>query len=100
MNLQVTILKVFASHPNGVARLADLKRDMEILARSGKDWSEHSKRLAARAPGLSIFTMGLVERYSFGWRITSRGRMMLECMDGRHATIPLESSGEGEEAND
>lgn len=83
MHIQVTILKILVSYPNGVASLDDLKRDMAILARSGKDWADHSRRLAAKIPDLSIFTMHLVERYSFGWRITKRGRAALEYMEAR-----------------
>ena len=41
---------------------------------SGKDWSERTKRLAARTPNLSIFSQGLVERLEGGWRITQEGR--------------------------
>ena len=32
---------------------------------SGKDWSERTKRLAARTPNLSIFSQGLVERLAY-----------------------------------
>jgi len=81
MNLQVTILKLLVSYPNGLAKLDDLKRDIAILATSGQDWSERTKRLAARVPDLSIFSMRLVERYSFGWRITQKGRGVLEYME-------------------
>lgn len=35
--------------------MADLKRDMAILATSGPEWAERTKRLAARVPGLDIF---------------------------------------------
>lgn len=59
----------------------DLKRDMEILATSGRDWSERTKRLAAHAPGLSIFEQGLIERRDGGWRITDAGRELLEGLE-------------------
>jgi hypothetical protein len=55
VNFQVTILKVQASYPNGFASIADVKRDVAILATSGRDWSERTTRLAARVPGLEIF---------------------------------------------
>jgi hypothetical protein len=38
VNFQVTILKVLVSYPDGFATLADLKRDVAILATSGRDW--------------------------------------------------------------
>jgi hypothetical protein len=81
MNFQVTILKVLVSYPDGFASLNDLKHDMAILAASGKDWSERTKRLAARLPNLDIFSQGLVVRLEDGWRITQQGRFVLEMME-------------------
>src|SRR5690349_20226790 len=81
MNLQVTILKVLVSYPDGLASLEDLKRDVAILATFGKDWSERTKRLAARIPSLEIFSQGLVERLEGGWRITQQGRHVLALME-------------------
>jgi hypothetical protein len=80
VNFQVSILKVLSSYPNGVATHAQLKRDVEILATSGRDWAIHSKRLAAEFPSLDIFSLKLVERYSFGWRLTKKGFIMVEMM--------------------
>jgi hypothetical protein len=54
VNFQVTILKVLASYPDGFASIADVTRDVVILATSGRDWSERTTRLAARVPGLEI----------------------------------------------
>ncbi len=85
MNFQVTVLKVLVSYPDGFAAMADLKRDMAILATSGRDWTERTKRLAARVPGLDIFSQGLVERLNGGWRITEKGRAVLEVMEARPA---------------
>ncbi len=73
MNFQVTVLKILVSYPDGFALMADLKRDMAILATSGRDWAERTKRLAARASHLDIFSQALVERENGGWRITARG---------------------------
>ena len=81
MNFQVTILKVLVSYPDGLARFDDLKRDVAILATCGKDWSERTKRLAARIPRLEIFSQGLVERLEGGWRITQQGRHVLALME-------------------
>ena len=83
MNFQVTALKILVSYPDGFAAMADLKRDMAILATSGRDWAERTSRLAARAPDLDIFSQALVERLNGGWRITEKGRTVLEFMENR-----------------
>ena len=83
MNFQVTVLKILVSYPDGFAVMADLKRDMAILATSGRDWAERTKRLAARVPDLDIFPQGLVERLNAGWRITEKGRGLLEFMEAQ-----------------
>ena len=90
MNFQVTILKVLASYPDGFASLADVKRDVAILVTSGREWSDRTTRLAARAPGLEIFAQGLVERQEGGWRITDAGRSALDLMEKPAAPdVPL-----------
>jgi hypothetical protein len=61
----------------------DIKRDMAILATSGRDWAGRTKRLAARVPDLDIFSQGLVDRESGGWKITEKGRAVLEFMEAR-----------------
>ncbi|UPK40789.1 hypothetical protein IVB18_50115 (plasmid) [Bradyrhizobium sp. 186] len=83
MNFQVTVLKILVSYPGGFASIADLKRDMAILATSGKDWAERTKRLASRVPDLDIFSQGLIERLNGGWRITDKGRSVLDLMEAR-----------------
>ena len=83
MNFQVTVLKILVSYPDGFAPMADLKRDMAILATSGRDWAERTKRLAARVPDLDIFSQGLIERLDGGWRITEKGRAILAIMEAR-----------------
>lgn len=85
MNFQVTVLKVLVSYPDGFAAMADLKRDMAILATSGRDWAERTKRLAARVPDLDLFSQGLIERMNGGWRVTDKGRAVLEIMEARPA---------------
>lgn len=86
MNFQITVLKILVSYPDGFAVMDDLKRDMAILATSGPDWADRTKRLAARVPGLDIFSQGLVVRESGGWKITSEGRAVLELMEARRVT--------------
>lgn len=83
MNFQVTVLKILVAYPDGFAVMEDLKRDMAILATSGRDWADRTRRLAARVPDLDIFSRGLVERISGGWKITARGREVLELMEAR-----------------
>lgn len=83
MNFQVTVLKILVSYPGGFAAMEDLKRDMAILATSGREWADRTKRLAARVPGLDLFSQRLVEREAGGWRVTAKGRAVLEFMEAR-----------------
>ena len=74
--------------------MADLKRDMAILATSGREWSERTKRLASGFSDLSIFAKGMVVRVDGGWRITEEGRRALALMErlaGRAAiAVPVQ----------
>ncbi|WP_063694868.1 hypothetical protein [Bradyrhizobium stylosanthis] len=88
MNFQVTVLKILVSYPDGFAVMEDLKRDMAILATSGRDWADRTRRLATRIPDLDIFSQGLVDRGSGGWKITPKGRAVLKYMESR-ATAEL-----------
>ncbi|QQO16773.1 hypothetical protein JJB99_11765 [Bradyrhizobium diazoefficiens] len=97
MNFQVTVLKILVSYPDGFAVMADLKRDMAILATSGRDWAERTKRLAARVADLDIFSQALVERLNGGWRITEKGRAVLELMEARPSKTEPERDGVGAE---
>lgn len=74
--------------------MAELKRDMAILATSGRDWAERTKRMAARVPNLDIFSQKLVERVNGGWRITEEGRTLLDLMEARRvgAQAPSKTS--------
>jgi hypothetical protein len=98
VNFQVTVLKILVAYPDGFAVMEDLKRDMAILATSGRDWADRTRRLAARFPGLDIWSQGLVERISGGWQITSKGRAALEFMEASPAapapiqTLPVEQT--------
>jgi hypothetical protein len=93
VNFQVTVLKILVSYPDGFALMADLKRDMAILATSGRDWADRTRRMAARAPNLDIFSQRLVERLNGGWRITDDGRDVLEWMENRlKLDQPLEAA--------
>ncbi len=81
MSFQITVLKVLAGHPEGQASLVDLKQYVVVLSCSGADWSQRMKRLAARAPGLDIFSSGYVLRQASGWRITDAGRAFLTSIE-------------------
>jgi hypothetical protein len=91
MSFQITVLKVLAGHPGGRASLADLRRAVAILISSGSDWTDRTKRLAARAPGLDIFTQSFVLRDEAGWLITDAGRAFLASLE-----MPIQVSA-GEE---
>ncbi len=77
VSFQITILKVLAGQPEGRASHPDVTRAVAILMSSGADWSNRMKRLAARAPDLSIYCSNYVARDSAGWQITDAGRAFL-----------------------
>jgi cold shock CspA family protein len=81
VSFQITVLKVLAGHPEGRASLADLTRCVGILISSGSDWTNRTKRLAARAPKLDIFSDSLVVRDEAGWQITDIGRQFLASLE-------------------
>jgi len=81
VSFQITILKVLAGHPEGRAALADLRRAVAILISSGTDWTNRTKRLAARAPDLDIFSQSFVLRDDAGWQITDAGRAFLASVE-------------------
>ena len=91
MSLQIAILKVLVSHPEGRATIAALNADLSILNTSGADWTDRLRRLAARAPGLDIFSQRLVLRDSSGWQITPEGRAFLDWLERgtASANVPL-----------
>jgi hypothetical protein len=62
---------------------------MAILATSGRDWTERTRRLAGRVPGLDIFSQGLIDRTNGGWRITDKGRAVLDLMEARPDQVPI-----------
>lgn len=72
---------MLAGHPDGRASLIDLRRAVAILICSGADWTERTKRLAARAPGLNIFSQSFVLREEAGWLITEAGRAFLAAVE-------------------
>src|SRR5260370_33169037 len=94
VSFQITVLKVLAGHPEGRASLEELRRAVAILISSGPDWTDRTKRLAARAPRLDIFTQALVLRDKSGWQITEAGRALLAAIEAPlQKIIPEEPSG-------
>jgi hypothetical protein len=91
VSLQIAILKVLVSHPEGRATIAALNSDLSILNTSGPDWTNRLKRLAARAPDLDIFGQKLILRDSSGWQITPEGRAFLDGLesDAASAHVPV-----------
>jgi hypothetical protein len=81
VSFQITILKVLAGSPGGLLPLADLRRDVSILISSGRDWTDRTKRIAAQAPGLDIFSQALVGRDAAGWWITRAGLELLATIE-------------------
>jgi hypothetical protein len=88
VSFQITVLKVLAGHPEGRASLADLTRYVSILISSGPDWTNRTKRLAARAPKLDIFADSFVLRDDRGWQITESGRQFLASLEARLSIGP------------
>jgi hypothetical protein len=86
VSFQITVLKVLAGHPDGCASIADLTRYVSILISSGTDWTNRTKRLAARAPKLDIFANLFVLRDLNGWHITEAGRRFLAALE---APLPI-----------
>lgn len=87
MSFQVTVLKVLAGHPGGALSVDDLKHAVTILITSGRDWTDRTKRMLARAPDLDIFSQSLVIRDADGWRITDAGRALLATIENP-ASVP------------
>lgn len=92
MSFQITVLKVLAGSPGGLLPLADLRHDVALLISSGRDWTDLTKRIAARAPDLDIFSQAFVVRDPTGWQITPAGREFLATVEKR--PLPLTPSVE------
>jgi hypothetical protein len=90
VSFQITVLKVLAGHPEGRLSLDDLKRAVAILISSGSDWTDGTKRIAARAPDLDIFGQLFVQRSDTGWQITHAGRSFLACIEAPAAVTVID----------
>jgi hypothetical protein len=81
VSFQITVLKVLAGSSEGRLPLADLRHDVALLISSGRDWTDLTKRIAARAPDLDIFSQAFVLREPTGWQITAAGREFLASVE-------------------
>ena len=88
MSFQITVLKVLAGYPGGLASIADLTRYVSILMSSGSDWSNRMKRLAGNVPQLDIFGSAFVVRQKHGWQITHAGRQFLTELEAPSWALP------------
>jgi hypothetical protein len=79
MSIQLGILHILASHPDGMASIASINADVCML--SGPDWSRKLRELAKRTGPINLFTDGLVTREAGGWRITTAGRDLIASLD-------------------
>jgi hypothetical protein len=88
VSFQITVLKVLAGHPGGLATVADLTHYVSILMSSGSDWSNRMKRLAASVPQLDIFGSAFVVRQTDGWQITNAGLQFLTKLEAPIRAMP------------
>jgi hypothetical protein len=79
MNLQIAILKVLSSYPDGRASYASLKSDLHML--SDLEWLNRMRALGARAGAVNIFSAKLAARDASGWTITEAGRDFLDRLE-------------------
>jgi hypothetical protein len=94
VSLQVAILKVLASYPDGRASVVSMKADLAILAGAGPAWTERLKRLAEGSPNLDIFGYGLVIRDDDGWQLTDASTRLYGSSRSRHRQSVRSSFGE------
>ncbi len=81
VSLQIAILKVLVSYPDGRATVAELRSDVSFLYTTGPDWTDQLRSLAARVPDLDIFGQKLVVRDNSGWQITAEGKTVLDLLE-------------------
>jgi hypothetical protein len=98
VSFQVTVLKVLAGHPGGRLSVDDLKRALAILMCSGPEWTDRTRRMLARAPGLDIFSQKLVIRDAQGWQITDAGRTLLAAIEKPATAPPTEETPVADES--
>jgi hypothetical protein len=75
MSVQLGILLILSSHPDGFATIDQINADTRLL--SGADWSRKLRTLARRTGPIQIFRDQLAARERGGWRLTEKGRALL-----------------------
>jgi hypothetical protein len=82
VNFQLSILKILAGQTDGRASIALVRQYLATFYTSGPDWTKRMKHLAALAPSdLDIFSQQLASHQPGEWRITDKGRALLEALD-------------------
>jgi len=81
MSLQIGVMRILASHPDGRATTQSINSDLDIL--TGQDWSESLQRLGRYAADLNVLASDLVRMDSGGWEITEAGRTYLDDLELR-----------------
>jgi hypothetical protein len=98
VSFQITILKVLAGHPGGRVSLAELKHAVAILISSGPDWTDRTKRLAARAPGARYLRSSTCSTRRY--RLANHGRRPSAARIGRSADADDGRTSEGSQCTD
>jgi hypothetical protein len=88
VSFQLSILKILAGQPDGRASTAVVRQYLELFYTSGPDWTNRMKRLAAIAPDLDIFGQQLISHRPGEWRITEKGRAILDALE---RSLPVET---------
>lgn len=79
MSVNIALLKILSSYPDGRASVASLKADFAIL--STPEWLARMRVLRARAGPINIFSDKFVTRDAYGWTITQAGREFLDRLE-------------------
>jgi hypothetical protein len=98
VSLQIEILKVLSGRPEGRASVEDLKSDLTFFNSLGTEWIGRMRQLAGRAPGLKIFSQGLVVRDQTGWQLTTAGRDFLDSVEALNRALSILRMGMTETA--
>jgi hypothetical protein len=86
MSIQLGILHILASHPDGAVSIASINADVRML--SGPAWGRKLREFARRSGPINLFADGLVTREAGGWRITTAGRDLIASLDANATNAP------------
>ena len=87
MSFQLSILKILAGQPDGLASIALVRQYLEMFYTSGPDWAKRMKHLASLAPDIDIFSQQLISHRPGEWLITDKGRAVLEALERSQASV-------------